>query len=69
MLLELSSEDVTVLKRALELHTKELQSELVHTTDRAYRADMRASVERLERILKEIEAEIAQGGSRTAKAG
>lgn len=61
MTLELSSDELRELKRALDLYLGEMHDELIHTDDREYRAALRATYERLERIDRRIHAAM-QGG-------
>lgn len=56
MNLDLSAEQARDLKAALELHLRELLEELAHTDDRKYRADLRATLERLEEVRRRLGA-------------
>jgi len=48
--LDLEASEAALLREAVDRAAHELQEELVRTTDRAHRADLRARVERLEAI-------------------
>lgn len=61
MTLELSSEELRELKRALDLYLGEMHDELVHTDDRNYRATLRETYERLERINRRLQAATQAG--------
>ena len=54
MELILDEEDTRELASALRLHLAELYTELVHTDDRAFRASLRGTIERLERIVARV---------------
>jgi len=53
--LELTHEDVEVLKRALTVRLNELRLELARTDDRSFRADLRRELDRLENIDWQLE--------------
>jgi len=46
--IQLSSDDVHDLVEVIDFRMHELQDELVHTDDRAYREDLRKATDRLE---------------------
>ena len=57
--IEMGLEEARVISEALQLHARELQAELVHTTDRDYRRALRERVERLESISRNLALQIA----------
>lgn len=61
MTLELSSDELRELKKALDLYLGEMHDELIHTDDRKYRAGLRETYERLDRISRRLQA-AEQGG-------
>jgi hypothetical protein len=54
--LDLSPREAKDLKTALSIRLVGMREELVHTDDRAYRADLRATLDRLEVVLQRLEA-------------
>lgn len=55
MQLDLDQDEALELKQALDIHLVGLRNELNHTDDRAYRADERVTLERLERVQQRLE--------------
>ena len=63
--IDVTTEEARALAEAVEQHTRELQAELVHTTDRQYRRDLRERLDLLERAsrkLAQAHGEIAAHG-------
>ncbi|MDC3956167.1 hypothetical protein [Polyangium jinanense] len=54
MNLEIADEEARELRIALDIRLREMRNELVHTDDHAYRADLRRSLERLEKIAQKV---------------
>jgi hypothetical protein len=54
MKLELSEEDVRLLRHALNRQVLMLRDELAHTDDREYRLDLRRELDRLEKIEEQL---------------
>jgi hypothetical protein len=54
MILVLSNEQLQELEQALDLHLLRLEGELVHTDDRAFKADLRKRYEILEGIRQRL---------------
>ncbi|WP_437905213.1 hypothetical protein WME95_44085 [Sorangium sp. So ce327] len=57
--LELSEREADDTRTALSTRLVGMRDELVHTDDRAYRADLKAMIERLEVVLGRLEAIVA----------
>jgi tRNA uridine 5-carbamoylmethylation protein Kti12 len=55
MHIELSEAEARMLKNALDLRHREMQNELVHTDDRAYRAGVRKDLECLEQLSRKLD--------------
>lgn len=53
--LELSDVEAEGLRTALSVRLLEMREELVRTDDRAYRADLKATLERLEGVFQRLE--------------
>ena len=56
MQIELSPSELRFIKIATARQKQELQDELVHTDDRAYRADLRHTLEELEALDRRVGA-------------
>ena len=54
MELKLTSGEARVLLTALDRRLQELMNEIAHTEDRAFRADLRATYDELERIQRRV---------------
>jgi hypothetical protein len=54
MTLDLSAGEMDDLRKALDRHLNELMEELVHTSDREYKAELRAYYDRLEAIARRL---------------
>jgi len=52
--IELSDEDVHDVLEVIDYRLNELQDELVHTDDRAYRQDLRAASNRLDHLRQRL---------------
>ena len=55
MNIEMSDDEARELKIALDIRLVEMRNELVHTTDHAYRDDLRASLIRLEGLATRLD--------------
>lgn len=60
MKIEFTSEEVRVLKAALDQHVSRLRDEMVHTDDRAFHASLRHDLEQLEAIDRRIALLVAE---------
>jgi len=63
--LELSTREAKDLRVALSIRLVGMREELVHTDDRAYRADLKATLERLEVVFQRLEQIMAGSPPRT----
>ena len=54
MNIEISDREAEELRIALDIRLHQMRDELVHTTDHAYRDDLRGSLERLEKIAEKF---------------
>jgi len=63
MNLELATDEARELKAALDIHLIEMRGELVNTDDRAYRADLKQTLERLERVADKLD-NLLHGGEK-----
>jgi hypothetical protein len=63
--LELGEREAHSLKTALTNHLVGMRTELVHTDDREYRADLKAELERLEVVLQRLEQIMVETASST----
>jgi len=59
MEIELQANEATVVKNAIDTRIHEMQSELVRTHDRAYRAGLKAEMEVLERFERRLVQEMS----------
>jgi hypothetical protein len=59
MMFELTEREGRDLRTALAIRLVGMQEELVHTDDREYRADLKATIERLEEIQGRLERLLA----------
>jgi hypothetical protein len=66
MNLEIADDDARELKVALDIHLVEMRGELTHTDDHAYRADLRSSIERLERVAAKLAESLGPAGGKRA---
>jgi hypothetical protein len=57
--IELSDTEAEDLRTALSLRLLEMREELVRTDDREYRADLKATLERLEVVFQRLEQVMA----------
>jgi hypothetical protein len=56
MHMELNHAEARMLRQALTLRHHEMEEELVHTDDRAYRDGLRADLECLEHLARKLDA-------------
>ncbi|WP_437952434.1 hypothetical protein WME98_18060 [Sorangium sp. So ce296] len=57
--LELEQREATDVRTALSIRLVGMREELVHTDNREYRADLKAAIERLEVVLRRLDASLA----------
>ncbi|KYF81978.1 hypothetical protein [Sorangium sp. So ce394] len=57
--LELEQREATDVRTALSIRLVGMREELVHTDNREYRADLKAAIERLEVVLRRLDACLA----------
>ncbi|WP_437316235.1 hypothetical protein [Sorangium sp. So ce385] len=57
--LELEEREATDVRTALSIRLVGMREELVHTDNREYRADLKAAIERLEVVLRRLDASLA----------
>ncbi|WP_437775981.1 hypothetical protein [Sorangium sp. So ce1097] len=53
---ELDQREAEDMRTALSIRTLGMREELVHTDDREYRTDLKATIERLEGVLRRLDA-------------
>ncbi|WP_437997898.1 hypothetical protein WMF26_45990 [Sorangium sp. So ce185] len=56
--LELEQREATDVRTALSIRLVGMREELVHTDNREYRADLKAAIERLEVVLRRLDASL-----------
>lgn len=66
IVLELTEPQLKVLAETVDIHRRELTSELVHTTEREYREGLKRKLETLEQV--EVRLSAALGGGVIATA-
>ncbi|KYF52691.1 hypothetical protein BE08_12225 [Sorangium cellulosum] len=57
---ELGEREARDVRTALSIRLVGMREELVHTDDREYRADLKAAIERLEVVLRRLDAILAE---------
>ncbi|WP_437955625.1 hypothetical protein WME76_29505 [Sorangium sp. So ce119] len=57
---ELDEREARDVRTALSIRLVGMREELVHTDDREYRADLKAAIERLEVVLRRLDAILAE---------
>ncbi|WP_437631169.1 hypothetical protein [Sorangium sp. So ce854] len=57
---ELDEREARDVRTALSIRLVGMREELVHTDDREYRADLKAAIERLEAVLRRLDATLAE---------
>ncbi|KYF80021.1 hypothetical protein BE11_41515 [Sorangium cellulosum] len=57
---ELDEREARDVRTALSIRLVGMREELVHTDDREYRADLKAAIERLDVVLRRLDAILAE---------